>query len=109
MRSLVNSRWFLYKKKVDKFLNWLMPKKYIPLYTMVTFSRIRYHSVIQQWKRQDKVKFLNFIEWPIHKAFLRYDGHNATTLLGLDKCMHTQTKQCTPIDPFHPTSSAEKS
>ncbi|XP_071797814.1 kynurenine 3-monooxygenase-like isoform X2 [Asterias amurensis] len=54
MRSLVNSRWFLLKKKVDKFLNWLMPKKYIPLYTMVTFSRIRYHSVIQQWKRQDK-------------------------------------------------------
>ncbi|XP_022092444.1 kynurenine 3-monooxygenase-like isoform X2 [Acanthaster planci] len=55
MRSLVNSRWFLFRKRVDQFLNWLMPNKYIPLYTMVTFSRIRYHSVIQQWKKQNTV------------------------------------------------------
>nr|XP_054762609.1 kynurenine 3-monooxygenase-like [Lytechinus pictus] len=55
MRALVNSRWFLFRKKVDRLLNWLLPSKYIPLYSMVTFSRIRYHVVINKWKKQDKV------------------------------------------------------
>ncbi|XP_038048275.1 kynurenine 3-monooxygenase-like [Patiria miniata] len=55
MRSLVNSRWFLFRKRVDKFLSWLMPSRYIPLYSMVTFSRIRYHTVIQRWKKQDMI------------------------------------------------------
>ncbi|XP_796984.1 kynurenine 3-monooxygenase [Strongylocentrotus purpuratus] len=55
MRSLVNSRWFLFRKKVDWLLNWFLPSKYIPLYSMVTFSRIRYHMVINKWKKQDKI------------------------------------------------------
>ncbi|XP_071506709.1 kynurenine 3-monooxygenase-like [Diadema antillarum] len=55
MRALVNSRWFLFRKKVDRLLSWLLPSKYIPLYSMVTFSRIRYHIVINKWRKQDKL------------------------------------------------------
>ncbi|XP_038074132.1 kynurenine 3-monooxygenase-like [Patiria miniata] len=55
MRSLVNSRWFLFRKYLDWFLQWLFPKRHIPLYTMVTFSRIRYGEVVRRWKRQTKI------------------------------------------------------
>ncbi|XP_072043205.1 kynurenine 3-monooxygenase-like [Amphiura filiformis] len=56
MRHLVNSRYFLFRKKVDNLLHWLMPNTYVPLYTMVTFSRRRYHEVIKKKRRQDKVR-----------------------------------------------------
>ncbi|XP_075056799.1 kynurenine 3-monooxygenase isoform X2 [Mixophyes fleayi] len=55
MRSHVNSKWFLFRKYLDNFLNFLMPSTFIPLYSMVTFSRIRYHEVILRWKWQKKV------------------------------------------------------
>ncbi|KAM4677544.1 kynurenine 3-monooxygenase [Discoglossus pictus] len=55
MRAHVNSKWFLFRKIVDNVLNTLMPSTFIPLYTMVTFSRIRYHEVILRWKWQNKV------------------------------------------------------
>ncbi|XP_068087882.1 kynurenine 3-monooxygenase [Hyperolius riggenbachi] len=55
MRAHVNSKWFLFRKSLDNFLNTIMPSTFIPLYTMVTFSRIRYHKVILHWKKQNKV------------------------------------------------------
>ena len=39
MRSLVTSPVFLMKKKLFNFLHWMMPKTFIPLYTMVSISR----------------------------------------------------------------------
>ena len=36
MRSHVTSPWFLMKKKIDNFLHWLMPRTFIPLYSMVS-------------------------------------------------------------------------
>ncbi|XP_035685703.1 kynurenine 3-monooxygenase-like [Branchiostoma floridae] len=53
MRKSVNSRWFLMRKKVDSFLHAIMPSIFIPLYTMVSFTRIRYHVVINKAKKQD--------------------------------------------------------
>ncbi|CAH1261559.1 KMO [Branchiostoma lanceolatum] len=53
MRESVNSRWFLMRKKVDACLHAIMPRVFIPLYTMVSFSRIRYHVVINKAKKQD--------------------------------------------------------
>ncbi|KAG9344404.1 hypothetical protein JZ751_011074 [Albula glossodonta] len=35
MRAHVNSKWFIFRKYVDNFLHFLMPKTIIPLYTMV--------------------------------------------------------------------------
>ncbi|XP_071812930.1 kynurenine 3-monooxygenase-like [Apostichopus japonicus] len=54
MRHLVNSKLFMLNKKIDDFLYWLLPKSYMPLYNMVTFSRIRYSIVISKWKQQKK-------------------------------------------------------
>ncbi|XP_064489537.1 kynurenine 3-monooxygenase-like [Ornithodoros turicata] len=55
MRDLVNSPMFLLRKKFDIVLNKLMPNFWIPLYTSVTFSRLRYHKCIENRAWQDKV------------------------------------------------------
>uniref|UniRef100_A0A8C8JKC9 Kynurenine 3-monooxygenase n=1 Tax=Oncorhynchus tshawytscha TaxID=74940 RepID=A0A8C8JKC9_ONCTS len=56
MRSHVNSKWFLFRKYVDNTLHMIMPRTVIPLYTMVTFTRIRYHEAVKRWHWQDKVR-----------------------------------------------------
>ncbi|XP_042327384.1 kynurenine 3-monooxygenase isoform X2 [Sceloporus undulatus] len=55
MREHVNSKWFIFRKQIFNFLHALFPSTIIPLYTMVTFSRIRYHEAVQRSKWQDKV------------------------------------------------------
>ncbi|XP_041865514.1 kynurenine 3-monooxygenase-like [Melanotaenia boesemani] len=55
MRAHVNSKWFLFRKYVDNVLHFLMPKAIIPLYTMVTFTRTRYHVAVERWHWQNKV------------------------------------------------------
>uniref|UniRef100_A0A3Q2R0X3 Kynurenine 3-monooxygenase n=1 Tax=Fundulus heteroclitus TaxID=8078 RepID=A0A3Q2R0X3_FUNHE len=55
MRAHVNSKWFIFRKHVDNLLHLLMPKTIIPLYTMVTFTRTRYHVAVERWHWQDKV------------------------------------------------------
>ncbi|XP_029306043.1 kynurenine 3-monooxygenase [Cottoperca gobio] len=55
MRAHVNSKWFLFRKHVDNFLHFLLPHTIIPLYTMVTFTRTRYHEAVDRWHWQDKV------------------------------------------------------
>eukprot|EP00048_Salpingoeca_helianthica_P015973 m.229725 g.229725 ORF g.229725 m.229725 type:complete len:449 (-) comp17814_c0_seq1:87-1433(-) len=53
MRASVTSTWFLFRKKLDNLLHRLFPSSFIPLYTMVTFSRIPYSDVIRRAKAQD--------------------------------------------------------
>uniref|UniRef100_A0A8C0XQI8 Kynurenine 3-monooxygenase n=1 Tax=Castor canadensis TaxID=51338 RepID=A0A8C0XQI8_CASCN len=55
MRSHVNSWQFLLQTSIERFLHALMPSTFIPLYTMVTFSRIRYHEAVLRWHWQNKV------------------------------------------------------
>ncbi|KJE92841.1 kynurenine 3-monooxygenase [Capsaspora owczarzaki ATCC 30864] len=55
MRHHVTSTSFLLRKKLDSLLHSLMPNTFIPLYTMVTFSRIPYAEVIERQKWQDRV------------------------------------------------------
>merc|ERR1719342_644840 len=55
MRDHVNSRMYLLRKKWDNFVYTLFPTKWVPLYTMVTFSRERYHLCIANRKWQDKM------------------------------------------------------
>jgi len=61
MRSSVNSNIFLAKKVLYNFLHWLMPSRVIPLYTMVTFSRIPYHTVIERNRWQERVINTTFL------------------------------------------------
>ncbi|XP_042189383.1 kynurenine 3-monooxygenase isoform X2 [Callorhinchus milii] len=55
MRMHVNSKWFMFRKYLDNFLHFMMPRTIVPLYTMVTFTQIRYHEVIKRSKWQTKV------------------------------------------------------
>ncbi|XP_031515740.1 kynurenine 3-monooxygenase isoform X5 [Papio anubis] len=43
------------EKNMGRFLHAIMPSTFIPLYTMVSFSRIRYHEAVQRWHWQKKV------------------------------------------------------
>merc|ERR1711956_38690 len=53
MRDLVNKKSFLVRKKLDNFLHWLLPSWWVPLYTSVTFSRMRYSQCVNNRKWQD--------------------------------------------------------
>ena len=55
MRDLVNSKWFLFRKKIDNMLHGMLPSVFIPLYTMVTFSQIPYATVINKHKQQSSL------------------------------------------------------
>ncbi|XP_054432684.1 LOW QUALITY PROTEIN: kynurenine 3-monooxygenase [Pteronotus mesoamericanus] len=55
MRAHVNSRLFIFQKKVERFLHVIMPSTFVPLYTMVVFTRMRYHEVVLRWRWQKKV------------------------------------------------------
>jgi kynurenine 3-monooxygenase len=52
MRSEVLNPKFLFRKKLEAFLTRLFPKTVIPLYSMVSFSRIRYSVVVERYERQ---------------------------------------------------------
>lgn len=55
MRDSVNRPMFLLRKKFDTLLNRLFPRWWVPLYTSVTFSRMRYHECISNKAWQDGV------------------------------------------------------
>jgi hypothetical protein len=55
MRYLVTTKSYIFRKYLDNFLNMLFPNKWVPLYSMVTFSRTRYSQVIEKRKQQDRI------------------------------------------------------
>jgi kynurenine 3-monooxygenase len=55
MRDRVGSRWFVLRKKLALVLHRLFPRWYLPLYTMVEFTRIPYAAALQRARRQDRV------------------------------------------------------
>ena len=54
MRDKTASRTFRAKKKLDHTLEGLLPGLYLPLYTMVSFTRIPYAEAARRAKRQDQ-------------------------------------------------------
>ncbi|KAJ3210189.1 hypothetical protein HDU67_005572 [Dinochytrium kinnereticum] len=52
MRSSVTKTGYLIRKKVESFLHRYFPKSVIPLYTMVSFSRIPYADALERFNRQ---------------------------------------------------------
>jgi kynurenine 3-monooxygenase len=54
MRDKVGSRWFVLWKKLGLWLHKLMPRWYIPLYTMVEFTRIGYADAERRAIWQDR-------------------------------------------------------
>jgi kynurenine 3-monooxygenase len=55
MRDRVGSRWFILRKKLTLLLHALFPRWYLPLYTMVEFTRIPYARAVERAVRQDRV------------------------------------------------------
>jgi kynurenine 3-monooxygenase len=55
MRDKTVSKTFRAKKKLDHFLEAALPGIYLPLYTMVTFTRIPYAKAARRACRQDRI------------------------------------------------------
>lgn len=55
MRDLTADPEFLFRKKVERMALDAFPEKWMPLYSMVTFSDIPYHSAKAEGERQDLV------------------------------------------------------
>jgi kynurenine 3-monooxygenase len=71
MRHLVTQRSFYWRKKIDDFLYRFVPNWWIPLYTMVTFTRIPYKQCLDSRRRQDKIlKILRLIGYSIIGLYL---------------------------------------
>ncbi len=57
MRDKTASRTFRAKKKLDHLLEGLLPGIYLPLYTMVTFTRIPYAEAARRARCQDRLVY----------------------------------------------------
>jgi kynurenine 3-monooxygenase len=57
MRDKTASRTFRAKKKLDHLLEGLLPGIYLPLYTMVTFTRIPYARAARRARLQDRIVY----------------------------------------------------
>jgi kynurenine 3-monooxygenase len=57
MRDKTASRLFRAKKKLDHTLEGWLPGTYLPLYAMVTFSRIPYAEAAKRARRQDRMVY----------------------------------------------------
>ena len=55
MRALVNSPWFVWRKKLERQLHRAFPSRWVPLYSMVTFSNRPYAESLARSKRQDEL------------------------------------------------------
>ena len=55
MRDLTGSKDFLLRKKIEGKFSSIYPEKWIPLYSQVTFSHIRYNEVFQNGIDQDAI------------------------------------------------------
>ena len=61
MRDKTASRAFRAKKKLDHFLEAALPGIYLPLYTMVTFTRIPYANAASRARLQDHIVYATLI------------------------------------------------
>ena len=61
MRDKTASKTFRAKKKLDHFLEAALPGIYLPLYTMVTFTRIPYATAARRARLQDRIVYAGFI------------------------------------------------
>ncbi|MBK7441807.1 MAG: FAD-dependent monooxygenase [Bacteroidetes bacterium] len=55
MRDLVADPDFQFKKKIAAKVSEVYPERFIPVYTMVSFSHLPYSEALKEYKRQDEV------------------------------------------------------
>ncbi len=61
MRDKTASRAFRARKKLDHTLEGLFPGLYLPLYTMVSFTRIPYAQAARRARRQDRIVYTSLL------------------------------------------------
>ena len=61
MRDKTASRLFRAKKKLDHFLEGVLPGTYLPLYAMVTFTRIPYAVAARRARLQDRIVYAGLV------------------------------------------------
>src|SRR5437016_9872213 len=61
MRDKTASKTFRAKKKIDHLLEAALPGIYLPLYTMVTFTRLPYAEAARRARRQDRIVYTGLI------------------------------------------------
>ncbi len=61
MRDKAASKTFRAKKKLDQLLEGLLPGVYLPLYTMISFTRIPYADAARRARRQDRIVYASLI------------------------------------------------
>src|SRR3989440_7160919 len=61
MRDKTASQTFRAKKKLDHLLEGLLPGIYLPLYTMVTFTRIPYADAAKRARLQDRIVYAGLL------------------------------------------------
>jgi kynurenine 3-monooxygenase len=61
MRDKTASKTFRAKKKLDHLLEGLLPGIYLPLYTMVTFTRIPYSAAARRARLQNRIVYAGLI------------------------------------------------
>jgi kynurenine 3-monooxygenase len=69
MRDKTASKTFRAKKKLDHFLEGLLPGIYLPLYTMVTFTRIPYAKAARRARFQDRIVYGSLLFVALITAF----------------------------------------
>lgn len=77
MRDKTASKAFRAKKKLDHLLEGLLPGIYLPLYSMVTFTRMPYAQAARRARRQDRIVYVGLIASAVMLA-----GALATLLFG---------------------------
>lgn len=55
LRQKVSSPWFLARKRLDVALNRLMPKVWLPIYTMVSHTTMPYAEALARARKQDRI------------------------------------------------------
>jgi kynurenine 3-monooxygenase len=65
MRDKTASKTFRAKKKLDHFLEAALPGIYLPLYTMVTFTRLPYAEAARRARLQDRIVFAGILALPL--------------------------------------------
>lgn len=55
MRSSVVKPLYLIRKKLEGILNYFFPNRVIPLYTMVSFTRLPYSMVVKKYETQNQI------------------------------------------------------
>ena len=70
MRDKTASRTFRAKKKLDHLLEGLLPGIYLPLYAMVTFTRMPYAEAARRARRQDRLVYGGLIATVLIAALL---------------------------------------